>query len=397
MRKASSPPALPTLILLTANSALSLNMIVPSLNNIARDLDADYAVVSLALGGYLAVTAIVQLIVGPLADRIGRRPVLLAALSVFTAASAACALAQDVVAFLAFRMLQAAVISGYVLSQAIVRDTTEGPKATIRLGQIAMAMAVAPMLAPVLGSLLDAAIGWRATLVFYACAGAALLCLAWVDLGETRPERADGKDALPETQRALLREPAFWSYALCTAFSTGAFYIFLAGAPLVAATAFGVSTASLGWFIGSITAGFMTGSFLSTRLASRHAVTSVMLAGRIVACAGLLAGLVVAASGQIAAVPFFASTIFVGLGNGLTAPNSNAGAMSIRPHLAASAAGISGALTVSGGALMTILTGIMLSRWPTPSALLLLMLAASSAGLAAALAAARLKRSSGRA
>ena len=123
MRKASAPPALATLILMTGTSVATLNMIVPSLANIARDLQADYALVSMALGGYLAVTAAVQLGVGPLSDRVGRRPVLLAALAVFAVASLGCAVARTVEGLLAFRMLQATVVSGSVLSLAIVRDT----------------------------------------------------------------------------------------------------------------------------------------------------------------------------------------------------------------------------------------------------------------------------------
>ncbi|UXN72670.1 MFS transporter [Devosia sp. A8/3-2] len=184
MRKASAPPSLTTLIVITATSTVTLNMIVPSLTNIARDLEADYAPVSLAPGGYLAVTAAVQLGVGPLADRIGRRPVLLVALAVFTLASLGCAMAQNVWMLLAFRMLQAAVVSGYVLSLAIVRDTNEGGDAARLLGRISMAMALAPMLGPMLGSVLDAAFGWRMIFVLYAVAGAGLLCPAWTDVGK---------------------------------------------------------------------------------------------------------------------------------------------------------------------------------------------------------------------
>ncbi|WP_211230386.1 MFS transporter [Inquilinus limosus] len=282
MRKASGPPALATLILMTATSTVTLNMIVPSLANIARDLDADYALVSLALGGYLAVTAAVQLAVGPLSDRIGRRPVLLAALAVFTLASLGCATAGTVWMLLAFRMLQAAVVSGYVLSLAIVRDTAGEAEAARLLGRIGMAMALAPMLGPMLGSVLDAAFGWRMVFLLYAAAGVGLLGLAWADLGETnRPSAGAGHDGRRLT--ALLREPAFWCYALCTAFSTGAFYVFLAGAPLVA-TVFGIGTAELGVFVGSITAGFMAGSWLASRLAGRHPPTTVMLIGRMLAC-----------------------------------------------------------------------------------------------------------------
>ncbi|MFE0755500.1 MFS transporter [Inquilinus sp. NPDC058860] len=389
MRKAATPPALSTLILMTATSVVTLNMIVPSLANIARDLDADYGLVSLALGGYLAVSAAVQLGVGPLADRIGRRPVLLAALAVFTLASLGCAVAQTVWMLLAFRMLQAAVVSGYVLSLAIVRDTAGEAEAARLLGRIGMAMALAPMLGPMLGSVLDAAFGWRMVFLLYAAAGAGLLCLAWSDVGETlRPSADAGDDGRRLT--ALLREPLFWCHALCTAFSTGAFYIFLAGAPRIATAIFGIGTAQLGAFVGSITAGFVAGSWLSSRLVGRHPPATVMLMGRMVACLGLLAGLAVIATGHLTPALYFGSTIFVGLGNGMTTPNSNAGAMSVRPRLAASAAGITGALTVLGGALMTTLTGLALSGEPSPTLLLGLMLLASFLGLLAAAAAMRL-------
>ncbi len=391
MRKASTPPALATLILMTATSTVTLNMIVPSLANIAADMQADYALVSLALGGYLAVSAAVQLGVGPLSDRVGRRPVMLAALAIFTLASLGCAAAQTVWMLLAFRMLQAAVVSGSVLSLAIVRDTAGEAEAARLLGRIGMAMALAPMLGPMLGSVLDAAFGWRVVFLLYAAAGAGLLCLTWSDLGETvRPAADEGPDG--RRLAALLRQPVFWCYALCTAFSTGAFFIFLAGAPRIAAAVFGIGTAELGVFVGSITAGFMAGSWLGSRLVGRHPPATVMLIGRVVACLGLLAGLAAIALGTLTPVHYFGCTIFVGLGNGMTTPNSNAGAMSVRPRLAGSAAGITGALSVLGGALLTTLTGLALSGTPSPALLIGLMLLASFLGLLAAAAAIRLNK-----
>ena len=390
MRAATSPPALTTLYLLAAISPLTLNMIVPSLANIARDLQADYAVIGLALGGYLAVTAVVELGVGPLSDRIGRRPVLLAALAVFTAASLGCATAQDAGTFLVFRMLQAGAIAGYVLSLAIVRDTRQGPAVPRLFGTIGMVMAIAPMLGPMLGSVLDAAFGWRAVFLLYAAMGAGLLCRTWFDLGETAQRHAPDGDPNARRLTRLLRQPVFWCYAACTAFSTGAFYIFLAGVPLVAASAFGTTTATVGLFVGSITAGFMAGSFLATRLVSRHAPGSVMLAGRVVACAGLLIGLAILASGPVPPLVYFGCTLFVGVGNGLTMPHSNAGALSVAPHLAGSAAGITGSLTLSGGAVMSTVTGFTLADNPSPAGLLALMLMVSFAGLLAAIGAVRL-------
>lgn len=385
MTRTRTPPHLATLIVLPAVSVLSLNMFLPSLVNIAADLDADYATVSLAVAGYLAVTAIIQLVVGPLSDRTGRRPVLLVALTSFSIASLACSLAQDVWMFLIFRMLQGGIISGYALSLAIVRDTTSERKAAGLIGYISMTMAIAPMLGPMLGGVLDTAFGWRANFYFYAVFGLLLLVICWIDLGETKPARSTQTGASPESLRTLIREPLFWAYSLCTTFSTGAFYIFLAGAPLVAMSEFGVTTAQLGFYIGTITAGFMLGSFLSGRLAPQHEPSTMMLAGRLTACAGLTVGLATMLAGYMTPIIFFGSTIFVGLGNGLTMPSSNASAMSVRPNLAGSAAGLNGALVVAGGAILTSLTGLILPTNGAGLVLHLLMLAASGAGLVSVL------------
>jgi MFS family permease len=136
----------------------------------------------------------------------------------------------------------------------------------------------------------------------------------------------------------------------------------------------------------------MTGSWLASRLVDRHRPATVMLMGRILACLCLLVGLAVVAMGYLTPALYFGCTIFVGLGNGMTMPNSNAGAMSVNPRLAGSAAGITGALTVLGGALMTTLTGLALSGLPSPVLLMELMLLASFIGLLAAAAAIRLNK-----
>ncbi|MEP0944353.1 MAG: multidrug effflux MFS transporter [Rhizobiaceae bacterium] len=385
MTAANSPPRLITLILLTAFSTLTLNMFLPSLANIAIDLQTDYALVSLAVALYLGVTAVMQLIVGPLSDRLGRRPVLLGAIVLFTFASVMCALAQDIWTFLAFRMLQGGMSAGYALSLAIVRDTNEERQAVGLIGYISMAMAIAPMLGPVLGGVLDTAFGWRANFWFYAASGVVLLVLCWFDLGEIHERAQASQSNAAEETRALFKSKRFWAFALCTAFSTSAFYIFLAGAPLVAASKFNVSTATLGVFIGSITVGFMLGGFIATRLASRIDLTTMMVIGRLIACSGLFFGLILMASGLMSPVTYFGSTAFVGLGNGITLPGSNAGALSVRPTLAGTAAGINGALTVAVGALLTTVTGILVSTEGRAEILIALMLLASLASFGWAL------------
>jgi MFS transporter, DHA1 family, multidrug resistance protein len=382
---ATSPPRLLTLVLLTALSILSLNMFLPSLPGIASDLGADYALVSLSIAGYLAITALLQLIMGPLSDRFGRRPVLLVGLAIFILASLVCALATDIWTFLAFRVLQGAIISGAALSRAVIRDMVPAREAASLMGYVAMAMAIAPMLGPMLGGALDELFGWRASFFTFFALGLAVFALCWADLGETNTSPSETFLEQFRTYPELLGSRRFWGYSLCMAFSAGAFFSFLAGAPLVAETLFAMSPTMLGVALGTITAGFMLGSFLSGRLAGRYALATMMIAGRLVACAGLLAGLLLFLAGFVHVVTLFGATVFVGIGNGLTMPSSNAGALSVRPQLAGSASGLSGALTVAGGAALTSLTGAIISPQNGAFTLLAMMLFASFMALMAAL------------
>ncbi|MFK7762556.1 MAG: MFS transporter [Roseobacter sp.] len=249
--------------------------------------------------------------------------------------------------------------AGYTLSLAIVRDTF---------------------------------FGWQSIFVFYAVSGFALFGICWWDLGETKQEAEHSTQGSAFGPIVLLQEPLFWPFALCGMFSVGTFYIFLMGAPLVARAALGVTTAELGFYIGSITLGFLCGSFIPGRFGARCDPTTMIIIGRVIACAGLLAGSIMLLLGHASPHLFFASTIFVGFGNGVTMPASNAGVIFVRSDLSGSAAGLNGALIVAGGAVLTAVTGSLINETSGAQALLLLMLLASGAGLCCALWAAKLQR-----
>ena len=382
---ATSPPRLFTLVLLTWLSVLSLNMFLPSLPNIAEELQADYSLVSLSVAGYLAVTAVLQLIMGPLSDRFGRRPVLLAGLVIFFLASLGCMLANNIWAFLAFRLLQGAIISGWALSLAVIRDTTPERESASLIGYVTTAMTVAPMLGPMLGGVLDGLFGWRSNFLVYAAFGIAVFGLCWIDLGETNktPSKTFTEQFLSYPE--LFRSRRFWGYALCMTFSAGAFYAFLAGAPLLAETVLALSPTQLGFYLGTTTAGFSLGSFLSGRYAKRHPLATMMIYGRIVACTGLIMGLALFLAGFVHPLSLFGATMFAGIGNGLTLPSANAGALSVRPKLSGSASGLSGALTVGGGAMLTSITGAILTVENGAYQLLGMMLLCALTALVAAL------------
>ena len=378
-------PNFPTLIFLSGLSVVSMNMFLPSLPSIAAEFEADYALVNLAIAGYAAMTVVLQLIAGPLSDRYGRRPIILGALSIFIIASVGCQMAADIVTFLIFRMLQAVVISGIAVSMAVVRDTHDERAAAGLIGKMASIWAFGPMLGPVLGGYLDQTFGWRANFSAFAAFGMVAFALSWWLLPETNQQKSRNFTEQFRTYPLLLTSHRFWSYALCMAFSVGAFYAFLSGIPLVSIHEFGMAPAAIGVAMGTITVGFVFGSYLSGRLATRSELLHLILAGRIIACGGLGFGLLLYFSGNADAIGYLFACSFVGIGNGLTMPSTNAGAMSVRPDLAGSAAGLFGALVASGGALMSAVTGMVVTADNSGPALLLVMLLSSAVGLLFAL------------
>lgn len=381
----TTPPHLLTLILLSGLSVVSINMFLPSLNNISSELQADYAIVNLSIAGYAVVTAVLQLIMGPLSDRFGRRPVMLGGLIIFSAASVGCFLATDIWVFLFFRMMQGVIVSGYAISLAVIKDSTKDGEAASLIGYLSMAWAIGPMLGPLFGGILDEVFGWRANFLAFCGLGMIVLGLCWMDMGETNKNPSETIVKQFREYPDLLRSKQFWGYALCMACSIGGFYAFLGGAPLVATTLFDVPPSTLGFYIGIITAGFIFGSFLSGKFATRFDLTTMMIAGRVVACSGMGLGLMLLFIGIVQPATFFGACVFYGMGNGLTMPSSNVGAMSVRPDLAGSASGLSGAIAIAGGAAMSAITGALLTTHNAGYMLLLLMLFSASLGLVSAL------------
>ena len=386
----SHPPRLITLTLLTGLAAVAFNMILPSLPSMARDLAARESVTALAVSGYMLASAFFQLTLGPLSDRWGRRPVMLTALGVFALASLGCMLADNVLVLLVCRVLQAVVIAGAVVSSAAIRDQYSATESAAKLSLIASAMAVAPMLGPMFGGMLDVTLGWRSVFALYAGLAGVLLVVAWLDMGETR---APGLPAPRWADfLALAQAGRYWAYVLCTAFSVGAFYVFVTGVPYVATAVWGLSPAEVGLGVGSITGGFLVGAAVSARQGRRLGPGVLLVAGRVVSVVAMALAAALYLVGLSHPLALFGLTLFVGLGNGLTLPNANAGAMSVRPALAGTAAGLSGAISMVLGALLSTLTAVVIEHSRSPGVLLLLILGCTLASLAAALVAVRLER-----
>ncbi len=375
----TTPPHILTLVLIAGVAALSLNIFLPSLPAMAKVFGVEYGLMQLSVSLYLAMTAVLQLLIGPVSDRFGRRPVMLVAAAIFTLATLLAMAAPSFEMFLACRMVQAVVATGFALSRAIVRDMVPQDQAASMIGYVTMGMSLVPMIGPVIGGALDQAFGWQASFALLAACGAALFALIWADLGETATTRAASFAAQARNYPALLRSQRFWGYCLAAGFASGAFFAYLGGAPKVGTDVYDLSPARLGVYFGAPALGYMLGNFLSGRFSVRMGVIRMVMAGAVVTTAGLTVLALLAAMDLATAEVFFGFMVFVGLGNGILLPSANAGMLSVRPELAGSAAGLGGAFAIGFGAAVAALAGAVLSAATGPLPMVLLMLATSAA------------------
>jgi DHA1 family bicyclomycin/chloramphenicol resistance-like MFS transporter len=356
----STPPHIATLILLAGLSAMSMNIFLPSLPNMTAHFETDYRVMQLSVAIYLAMNAVLQLIVGPISDRYGRRPVLIWSTALFILATVGCIYAPTVEVFLAFRMAQAVIVAGMVLSRAVVRDMFPQDQAASMIGYVTMGMALVPMLSPAIGGLLDQALGWQANFWAMVVIGLLTLWLVWRDLGETAANASTSMAEQVRQYPELFTSRRFWGYSLAAAFSSGAFFAYLGGAPYVGSQVFGLDPATLGLFFGAPALGYMTGNFLSGRYSVRFGINRMIFWGALCVTFGPMLTLLAFYAGHESHFLFFGFMIFVGLGNGLVLPNATSGLLSVRPHLAGTASGLGGSIMIGGGAALSALAGALL-------------------------------------
>lgn len=360
MTGARTPPGIVTLVTIAALSALSMNVFLPSLPGMARYYGVDYGVMQLSVSGYLAMSAVLQLLIGPISDRYGRRPVMLGTLAIFLLATLGTLLAPTANWFLFFRMVQAVIATGMVISRAVVRDIIPGDAAASMLGYVTMGMSVVPMLAPVLGGILDETIGWQANFAVMGAMGLVVMILCWLDMGETVQPGGVPIRRQIASYPVLARSWRFWGYSLCATFASGSFFAYLGGAPYVGETVFHLSSSQVGYWFAAPSAGYALGNYLSGRHAVRIGMNFMILAGSVICSLALGIALAADILGWHEPLVFFGAVAMVGVGNGLVLPSANAGMMSVRPELAGTASGFGGAMTVAGGAIMAALAGALL-------------------------------------
>ena len=362
---------------------MAMNIFLASLPEMARFYDRSYAVMQISLTGFLVLTSLSQLVIGPISDRFGRRPVMISTLVLFIFASIGATYSKTFEVFMFFRLMQAVIVSGLVISRASVRDMVAREKAASMLGYIAMGMAIAPMMAPALGGFLADMFGWQSNFHALTIIGLLALMVVFFDQGETNLHKsvsfAEQFKAYPE----LIRSRRFWGYALVLAFSIGTFFAYVGGAPFVGDKFYGLSASQVGLYLGLTPMGYMIGSGISGRFSQRIGLYRMMVVGGSIIFLGMTPTLITAWLEVQHPMGFFAFTIAIGLGNGLVQPAANAGMLDVRPQIAGSAAGLGGALMTMGGAGLTALSGSLLSEDSGLFPLIFCILGTSSISLVA--------------
>ena len=358
------------LALLTAVGPLSVDMYLPSLPDIGRELAAPPAQVQLTISFYLVGFAVGQIVYGPLSDRHGRKPILLAALGLFSAAGLACAVAWSIELLIVARFFQALGGAGaVVLARAIVRDLYSEARAGREFSLMGAIMGLAPIMAPLFGSVLQVAFGWRAIFVALLAIGSAATASVWFLLPETLKNRAPERASLLSVMRVygtFMNHGAFLAHLGVVACSFMGLFAWISGAPFVLQDLYGLSAFEFGIAFALGSAGYMLGTVLAAGIVSRIGIDRTIGLGALALAIGGLAMVAAVTLGLTAAASLVLPAALYLFGLGLAMPQGFAGAMSPFPGRAGAASSLIGFVQQTCAATLGAVVGHMLGRsaWP---------------------------------
>jgi DHA1 family bicyclomycin/chloramphenicol resistance-like MFS transporter len=334
-------PALALLFCAAATAPLGLNIIVPALPAIGQAFAAPQSAVQLTISLFLLLFGSMQLVMGPLSDRYGRRPVLLGAIALFVCASVWAALATSIASLVGARALQAVGgCAALVIPRAVVRDLHTGAAAVRAMALVSMAIAVVPAVAPLIGGLLLAAFGWTSLFMLCAGYGAVLLAWLWLAFPETLAPQRRSYERLPALARryaSLLRSRPYLAYTANFALVTVGFMLFVSVAPILLIRDLGISPAQYGLCHLLLGGAVVVGSTLAPRLAGRWGVNGALVRGSALAAVAL--AVLLALSGTLSVARLMGPILVYALANGVIFPLALTAATGIDPRsLGASAA-----------------------------------------------------------
>lgn len=369
------------IVLLAVVSALgpsATQILLPAVPVIRQDFAVSDDVAQLTLSLSMAAIAVGTLTYGPLADKFGRKSIILLGLFICFAGSMLCALAATIELLIFGRFVQAfGAAVGLVLARAMIRDVY-GPAESARvIATLVMVMVVIPMFSPAVGGELLVRFGWESVGTAFALFSLAMFFLAGFSLPETlkEPVAFAGVGSMLRTFGELLSSRVFSGYAFCVAFVSVVFFSFIAAGPEILVSVYGRPANEYGYYFIMMPCGFMAGSYIARHYGLRLHIDRLMLIGMTIAIVGICLAFALQLAGWMHPLALFAPVSLTVLGNGITLPNAQAAAINEFPRLAGSASGLTGFLQMALSALAAQLVAAVYNGTAYP--LLFIMLAAS--------------------
>ena len=370
----NTPPHIFTLIVLSGLGALSLSIFLSSILEMSIFFNKSYALMQLSISLYLITTAFFQIIAGPLSDKFGRRRITLFSTFIFILASLGCFFSTQFEFFIFFRIMQASIAAGFLMSRVIIRDITSENEAASMIGYVTMGMSIIPLFAPGIGGLIQMLVGWPSIFLIMSLLGLLLFLLVYRDLGETKTIKINKNKKSSVSYIYLFRAVKFWGYSLTLAFSAGTFFSFLGGAPYIATKVYELNSVVSGLVMGFPAAGYFFGNYLSGKYSKLYGKDFMALRGILLVILGMFICLLITVFYRDTPYFFFGLCSFVGLGNGLIIPNASVGILSVNENLSGTAGGIGNAIMIGIGAILASLTSYLLENQTSSSYLIIIML-----------------------
>ncbi len=341
---------------------LAINVYVPALPEIRQVLDASPTEIQLTLTVFLVAFGLAQLVLGPMSDRYGRRPVLLWGSALFVVANVVCALALSIEALLVGRVLQAfGACAGSVVTRALVRDAWGRDRSASIMGFLTLSISLGAAVSPLIGGQLAAHFGWTAGFWFLAAIGAVPVAVGIFRLPETN--RYVGRPMsvlrIAGDLRRLCAYPPYLGYCMSVGAMNGMFFVFLGSAPFVLIEHLGMRPDTFGVFMLVMVAGSLIGAGIAARYGARPWGARLLSVGTLCSLVGGLIILVLGVAGLTSVPGVIAPLFLVGLGNGGMMPIAAARAVGLAPKLAGTASAGFGAIQLAGGAIGTVVAGLL--------------------------------------
>ena len=322
---------------------LAVHLFLPVIPAVKAALGLSDALAQLTFSVALFGMAISTLFYGSLSDRYGRRPVLLCGLTLFLVGSALSAAADSVVTLILGRFVQAVGAgSGIALGRAIAQDVYGRDRLVKVIAYLTMAYTIGPMISPIVGGILIDAFGWRSVFGFALALGGVIALAAYVAVFESRPPSPDNRNpgSVLRNYVELFRHPRFTAFVLQSGLMTGTFLIAATAASSLLRDMLHRPSAEFGFYFLLFPVGFLSGSFITSRIGNRVRSETMVLAGSLLAVAAVTVQSGLLLSGHVTPATLFVPGFFITMGQGLSLSYAQAGAMATNPKLAGTAAGI---------------------------------------------------------